>query len=193
MNISRRCFGVVAGVLCLLGTSAFAQFSGYFSGYYAPANWTKLVSNNPLYQNTAFVNSLGAPGSLEIDGAVDSQQQISTPQPPYSIIDYTIVLSGTGLQPVAFGFLFNGAADGADAAQFIYNSVVVATLSTGIGVQHTYSGALQGGGTLDFRVYSNNDNLADMLVISAVPEPSTLTLLGLGAGALFWRLRRRVS
>ena len=173
----------MAGALVLLGTPAFADFSGYFGGYYAPNNWATALSGNALYQNTATVVKGNAPLSLEIDGAVDATQQVTGPQLPTSIIDYTIVLNGTGLQPVAFAYLFNGAADAYDQAQLIYNNgsgiQVIATLSALIGVEQRYSGALQGGGTFGFRVYSNNDNLADTLVICAVPEPSTLTLLGL--------------
>jgi hypothetical protein len=70
---------------------------------------------------------------------------------------------------------------------------VVTSLSTLLnGTQQFYgsSTTFQGGHTFGFRVSSNNDNLADFLVISAVPEPSTLTFLGLGLSALFWKLRR---
>ena len=199
MKRSWAVFCSIAAALLLSGISASAlsQFSGYFSGYYAPANWTKVVSNNPLYQNTAFINAGNAPQSLEIDGAVDALQQTSTPQLPPSIVDYTIVLGGSGLQPVAFGYLFNGAADAYDSAQLIYKDgsgvQVAAILSSVIGSQQTFAGSLQGGWTFGFRVYSNNDNLADSLVISAIPEPSALAFLGLGAGALLFKLRRRLS
>jgi hypothetical protein len=197
MKRHRAGSSLVAASLLVAGNSALAQFSGYFSGYYAPANWTSHVYNNPTYQRTAQVVTSYAPGSLVIDGAVDALGQVSSAQLPASIIDYTIVLQGTGLEPVAFHYLFNGLADGYDAAQLIYNNgsgfQVVANLSSVIGVEQTYSGQLQGGGTIGFRVYSNNDNNADVLTLCAVPEPSTLTFLGLGAGALGWKLRRRLS
>jgi len=118
----------------------------------------------------------------------------TTPQPPPSIIDFTINLAGTGLQPVAFSYIFTGAADGYDLAQLIYDSgsgfQVIASLSALIGSQNAYFGQLQGGQRFGFRVYSNNDRVADTLVISAIPEPSALTLLGFGLGGLVWRLRR---
>jgi len=197
MKIYKRCIPVVAIALFLLGTRAFAQFSGYFSGYYAPGNWATAVGGNPSWQSTAQVDASKAAQSVEIIGAVDAQQQTSTPIMPLSTIDYTILLQGTGLQPVAFGYLFTGASDGYDSAQLIYYNgsgvQVTANLSAVISTQHTYSGQALGGRTIDLRVYSNNDNSADTLIISAVPEPSILTLLGLGASALLWKLRRRLS
>jgi hypothetical protein len=199
MKRSEAACSLVAAVLLFAGSSACASpgFTGFFSGYYAPAKWTTFVSGNPLYQNTASVNVSSAPQSIEISGAVDAPQTIRTPEPPASVIDYTIALNGNGLAQVAFSYLFSGLSDGYDAAQLIYDDgsgfQVVANLSTLIGVQQTYSGQLQGPGTFGFRVYSNNDNLADTLIISVVPEPSALTLLGLGSGALWLSLRRRKS
>jgi len=64
--------GISAAAFLLAGTSAFAQFSGFFSGYYAPANWTTFVSGNPLYQNPAFVYTGNAPHSVEITRAASS-------------------------------------------------------------------------------------------------------------------------
>ena len=140
------------------------------------------------------MNTGDFPTSLVIGGAVG---QASTAQLPVSIIDYTSVLAGTGLEPVAFYYFFTGAAGGNDAAQLIYNNgsgfQVVANLSGLFDVEQTYSGQLQGGGTFGFRLFSNNDNIADTLTICAVPEPSTPTFLGLGVSALLWKLRRRRS
>jgi hypothetical protein len=196
----KRCeavFGVVAVVILLGGSSAFAfpPYSGNFSGFYAPANWTAAFGGNPSYENTALVRTNNAPQSIEIDGAVDAQS--STPQGPASVIDYTIALTADGLEPIAFNYVFNGASDGIDAAQLIYSTgsgiQFVVNLSAVTGVQQTFSGQLPGGGSLGFRVYSNNDKVPDSLVISAVPEPSTLALLGLGISALGWKLRRRRS
>jgi hypothetical protein len=193
--------GLTSVVLSLAPGSAWAQFSGYFSGYYAPVNWTRYVWNNPSYDNTAFVYTGNAPSSLEVDGAVNSTQQNGVPTLPVSVIDYYITLSGSGLQPIAFIYSFSGlAAGGYDAAYLIYNNgsgfQEVANLSTLLdGTQKSYSGSFQAGAgrTFGFRVYSNNDNLPDALIISAVPEPSTLSFLILGAGTLLWNWRRRQS
>ena len=200
MKLAKTCFGAIALAVLLIGSPASAQFSGYFGGYYAPANWSSDVYNNASYQNNAFVYQGGVPNSLQIDGAVNSQQQSGIPTLPVSIIDYTIVLSGTGLQPVAFNYSFTGLADGYDSAQLIYNNgsglQVVTSLSTSVnGTVQSYSNdtLFQGGDTIGFRVQSNNDNIADTLTISVIPEPSTFSLLGLGAGAFLWRLRRRQS
>ena len=157
--------------------------------------------NNPLYQATAFVYSGNAPSSLQIDGAVNSQGQTSTPYPPVSIIDYTIVLSGSGLQPIAFNYSFSGLADGYDGATLLYDNGSglllevgnLATLLNNTPQSYFNNTSFQGGHTFGFRVYSNNDNLADTLTISAIPEPSSFTFLSLGLSALFWKLRRRLS
>ena len=202
MKQTKTSAGAIALALFIAAVSAFAvppeTFTGSFSGYYAPVKWTSARYNHAAYDYTAFVYTGNAPASLEIDGAVDSQQQVSASQPPVSIIDYFIVLDGTGLQPVAFNYSFTGAADGYDAAALIYDNgsgfQVVTSLSTLLnGTQQSYfnNTSFQGGQRFGFRVYSNNDNLPDALVISVVPEPSTLTFLGLGVGALFWKLRRR--
>ncbi len=184
---------LVTGFL-LSASSAFAQFSGYFGGYYAPANWSSSVYGNPLYDTTATVVTTGVPNSLEIDGAVDSQTQVSTPQPPASVIDYTITLSGTGLQPVAFYFSFTGVNDGYDTASLLYDSgsglQVVASATNYTGTVLSYSGSFLGGHTIGFRVTSNNDNVADALQIFAVPEPSSVALFTLGGAALVWHRRR---
>jgi hypothetical protein len=195
MKTINRGFWMLAAALVLAATPALAQFSGYFSDYYAPVNWTRYVYNNLAFQSTALVNTGNAPKGIEIDGAVDAQQQASTAQAPASAIEYTIKLSGTGLQPVTFGYLFTGLADGYDSAQLIYNGgsgfQVIASLSALMGVQQTYTGSLQGGGTFGFRVLSNNDNNADILRITAVPEPSTFALIGLGAAVLLLKRGRR--
>jgi hypothetical protein len=180
----------------LASGTAFAQFDGFFTGYYAPSHWTTVLTNNAQFQHTANVQK--QQNNLLISGAFDAHQKDPiAPQPPVSIIDLTIVLEGTGLQPVAFGYLFTGAADGYDKAQLICDSgsgfQVVADLSTSIGIQRLYSGQLQGGSTFGFRVHSNNDRNAVTLVLSPIPEPSALVLLALGAGAVLRHLRRRQS
>ena len=194
MNLTKARSGAMLLAFLFASPAAFAQFTGDFTGYYAPSKWTTVYTNNPQYQNTASVRRDQGNKLVTITGAVGAQ---TTPQTPASIIDYTIVLDGTGLQPVAFGYLFTGSADGYDKAQLIYDSgsgfQVVADLSAFTGVQHAYVGQLQGGRPFGLRVYSNNDNVADTLVISVAPEPSTFGLLGLGASALVWRLRRRPS
>ncbi len=192
MNLTKARWGAMVLAILLASPPVFAQFGGDFTGYYAPSKWSTVLTNNPQFQNTASVKRDQGSKLLTIAGAVSTQ---TTPQPPASIIDFTIVLEGTGLQPVFFGYVFTGSADGYDAAQLIYDSgsglQAIASLSALIGVQQSYSAQLQGGRTFGFRVYSNNDNVANTLVISAVPEPSTLTFLSLGAGALWLRLRRR--
>ncbi len=196
MKPTRAVVALLAAGFLLSASSVFAQFSGFFSGYYAPANWTSTKYNNALYDSTAFVYTGLVPNSLEIDGAVDSQQQGQNPQPPASIIDYTITLAGSGLQPVTFNYSFTGINDGYDSAALLYDSgsglQVIAVVTNFTGTTFTYSTSLLGGHTFGFRVYSNNDPNADALVITAVPEPSTVALITLGGVAVAWKARRRI-
>jgi len=196
MKPSKAVVALLTAGFLLPAVPAFAQFSGYFAGYYAPTNWASSTYNNPTWAHTAFVYGGLAPNSLEIDGAVDSLQQVQSNQPPVSIIDYTIVLSGSGLQPVAFNYSFTGANDGLDGAAVIYgtggSNAVFATLPITGGAVQTFSGTFMGGETIGFRVYSNNDNVADVLLITPVPEPSPVALAGLGGVALVWNARRRL-
>src|SRR5271155_1479202 len=112
MRPTRAVVALLAAGFLLPASSVFGQFSGDFSGYYAPANWTESTYNNPTYDTTAFVDTSGAPGGIAINGAVDAQEQVSSPQLPVSIIDYSIVLSGSGLVPVEFDYAFTGVNDG---------------------------------------------------------------------------------
>jgi len=190
--------GIAVAAFFLASSSAFAQFSGYFVGYYAPANWNTYMYNNTAYQGSADVDTSYAPGSLVMNGAFSTKSKAKKPQLPVSIVDYNIVLQGTGLEPILFNYLFTGAADGYDAAEFIYYNAtgaqVVQSLSTVIGVEQTFSAQAMAGQTIDFRLISNNDHAPDQLTIcQSVPEPSTLALLGLGTAALLWRARQRLS
>ena len=197
MKPTKAIVALLAAGFLLHADRVFAQFSGYFGGYYAPANWTATVYNNTTFDTTAFVDTSGAPNSVEINGAVDAQQQTSNPQLPVSIIDYTITLSGTGIQPVQFDYRFTGVNDGNDSAALIYDSgsglVPVAIVNTFDGSLQSYFNdtSFLGGHTIGFRVYSNNDSTADVLQIIAVPEPSSIALFALGGVALVWRNRRR--
>jgi hypothetical protein len=193
MKRLRAACGLFGAAFLLAGSSALAQFSGFFGGYYAPANWTTVLASNATYQASARIDATGAAQSIEIIGAVDAMAQTQGPQPPASYIYYTVVLPNSGTQPIAFGYLFTGLADGYDGAQLIsYNGNTPQVIANLVG-QGTYSTTLPGGTRFGFRVSSNNDTVPDTLVISAVPEPSTLTLVGLGAAALLWRTRRRLS
>jgi hypothetical protein len=198
MRRSQAAFELMAAVLLLAGSSAFAQFSGYFGDYYAPANWQSQRYGHSPTDSSAFVYDGNAPSSLTIEGAVNSQGQIGINDPPASIIDYTIILAGSGLQPVAFIYSFFGKLDAYDSASLLYDNgsgllLEVGNLATLLNdTQQSYfnNTSFMGGHRFGFRVSSNNDNDADRLTISAIPEPSTLTFLGFGLSALCWKLRR---
>jgi len=66
---------MIAGALPVAGTRVFAEFSGYFRGYYAPVQWTAFVRGNPMHQTTAFVASGTARQSVEPSRAAPSASQ----------------------------------------------------------------------------------------------------------------------
>lgn len=182
-------FSLALAVLSLSTVGAFAQFSGVFSGYYAPSDWTIAVSGNPTYDNFAGVITTGAPDNVTIYGAFGFGTVPSTP----SIIDYSIVLSGSGPVEVSFSYTFFNPGFVQDKAEVLDNGVVVANLTAVNSQYYSNPGTFMGGQTLDFRVFSANVNQFDFLEIAPIPEPSTLTLAGLGGAALLFKLRRKTA
>ena len=164
------------------------NFTGSFSGIYAPNNWQIAVSGNPAFDGSAGVLTGGAPNNVTIVGAIGPG---SIQTPPVSVIDYSTVL-GQGASSVSFTYTFlNPINDPVNVAELFNGSKLVATL-TSINQQYRSNpGDFTGGDTLDFRVISANENQVDILEISPIPEPSTLALAGLGAAAFLLRLRRK--
>lgn len=188
MKTGKLVASVVLAVIFGSTAAALADFTGSFSGYYAPANWTIAVSGNPTYDNFAGVLTGGAPDNVTLYGAFGIGTVPSSP----SVIDYSIVLQGTGAETVSFSYTFFNPGFALDQAQVLDDGSVVADL-TKVNSAIAITGIFQGGDTLDFRVYSVNVNQFDFLEIAPIPEPSTLALLGLGAVACFLPLRRKFA
>ncbi|MDB6021380.1 MAG: hypothetical protein JWQ04_1237 [Pedosphaera sp.] len=188
MNITRVMASLILAANLLSTSSALADFTGSFSGIYAPANWTIAVSGNPTYQNSAQVDTSGAPDIVTIYGALGVGTVPSAP----SIIDYSILLPGgsPNAQSISFGYTFFNPLGSPAAAQVLDNGVVVGSLQNGTSL-FQLDGDFQGGGVLTFRVVSGNVNQADFLQITPVPEPSTLALASLGGAALLLQFRRQ--
>jgi hypothetical protein len=181
----------VIGVILLSNTAVWAltppDFTGVFSGFYAPSAWTTTISGNTAYSAPPVVESAGAPNAVELIGAVGTG---SVPQQP-SIIDYSIVLPGSAPVSVSFTYAFFSATGPSSfaQAQVLDNGVTVATL-TSSGSQFRLPNLFNGGDTLDLRLLSPVVNIPDILEIAPIPEPSTLALAGVSTAAFLVQLFR---
>jgi hypothetical protein len=180
----------VAAVLLPAGV-AFANFTGNFSGFYAPANWTIATGNNPTFDGNAAVDTTGAPIKVVISGANGPGLPVNG-NLPVSTVDYEIVLDNTATG-VSFGYTFLNPGFAGDMAQVFDNGSLVATLSTSVSQFISTAGQFHSGDMLDLRVTSVNVSQVDSLQVGAVPEPSTLALAGLGGAALLLQMHRKVA
>jgi len=191
MKIKSLAPSLVLAITLASTGAAFADFTGNFSGFFAPANWTVAVSGNPTFDNTAGVFPNNSAQNVTMIGAVGSG---TAPNLPVSAVDYSIVLPGTATTTVNISFVYTFFNFGfaANQAEVLRNGVDVADLSAG-GTPTLFglSGTFKGGDTLDFHLTSVNNVNADVLEVTPVPEPSTLALAGLGGAALLLQLRRK--
>lgn len=184
---------LVSGFLLLTTAAAFAgtgNFTGSFSGFYAPANWVVTVSGNPLYQNSATVSTGGAPNNVTIIGAVGGN---SSPTTPYSVIDYSTTIQGSAIgesESVSFSYAFFNPGAIPNGAEVLDNGVVVGNLLAS-GNEFVMPTGFVAGSTLEIQVTSGNTPFTDILEITPIPEPSTAALTSLGCAFLFWQSRRK--
>jgi hypothetical protein len=187
---ARKIFTVLAVTAALLPTGvAFADFTGNFSGFYAPANWTIATGNNPTFEGNAVVDTTGAPAKVIISGASGPGLPIGG-NLPVSTVDYEIVLDNTATS-VSFGYTFINPGFAGDMAQIFDNGSLLTTLGAASSVFISRAGQFHPGDMLDLRVTSVNVSQVDSLQVGAVPEPSTLALAGLGGAALWLKMRRK--
>jgi hypothetical protein len=195
MNIRNHFSSLVAGVALFSTATAFAgtgNFTGSFSGFYAPANWVITFSGNPLYQNTAVVSTGGAPNNVTIIGAVGPGTTANT---PFSVVDYSTTIQGSTLgeaESVSFSYAFFNPSGVPNAAEVLDNGVVVGNLSP-TGSQFVMTTGFTAGSTLEIQVTSANTSFPDVLEIAPIPEPSTIALGTLSGAILLWQSRRKFS
>jgi hypothetical protein len=192
MNIRSLIPSLTAGIV-LVSTAAFAgsgDFTGSFSGFYAPSSWDIVVSGNPLYQATAVVSAAGAPNNVTIIGAVGPSASLTS---PFSVVDYSTTIQGATLgepESVSFSYAFFNPSGVPNGAEVLDNGVLVATLPAS-GTEFVMPTGFVAGSTLEIQVTSGNTTLPDVLEIAPIPEPSTVALAGLGGAILLWQSRRK--
>src|SRR5580704_2195285 len=109
MKAGRFIPSLTIGIALLSTLPAFAgsgDFSGSFSGFYAPANWNTVKSGNLAYQSSASVSTAGAPNTVVISGAVGPN---SAPTTPFSVITYSTTIQGGSVgesESISFSYAF---------------------------------------------------------------------------------------
>ncbi len=153
-----------------------------FTGPYAFDNWTQMI---------------GGDGSI-VDGSPSSVTLIGSDTGSGNAVDvdFTIVSVDTGF--VSFSWTWtNSDSSSYDFAQWLQNGMVITLTgaSPSAGGQALFP--IQAGDVIGFRVYSDDDMFGrGTLAItdfatSSIPEPSTLSLMILGAAGLLAARRRR--
>ena len=156
------------------------DFDGLFTGVYG-TGWSTLNGDNPTVLNHS--SAVFDANGLTLSGATSASV---TPFDPASQIDFTHLVVGSGPTTISFSSLFfdENTAHPGDGAAFIENGTVVQDLSE-VGVQQTFTFTMTPGDTFGFRLFSDNDNIADTLQITqTVPEPTSASLALVG-GLLF--------
>ncbi len=181
----------ISGVLFFASTTAWAlspptDFTGVFSGFYAPTAWTTTITGNANYVAPPAVVTDGAPNAVQFIGAIGS----GTYAQPATYLDYSIVLPGADPVNITFSYAYFDPVGSGDLAQILDNGVVVANLNSSDS-QFGLIGLYSGGDTFDIRLISDVVNLPNILEIAPIPEPSTYALAALSTAAFLLHLRYR--
>jgi hypothetical protein len=193
MKAGRSIQCLTIGVALLSTVPAFAgsgDFTGSFSGFYAPANWNTVKSGNPAYQNSASVSTAGAPTTVVISGAIGPN---TTPTTPFSVINYSTTIQGGSVgepESISFSYTFFDPGVVPNDAEVLDNGVFVADLPAS-GSQFNMPTGFVAGDTLEIQVTSGNLTAPDVLTIAPVPEPSSIFLASIGGVILLWQSRRK--
>jgi hypothetical protein len=209
---TRRVGRAALGVLALLGSTA-AQALEDFTGYYDVANWTTeswlgdpaamvpppYPECDPIANSfpTGCVDTTGAPDSITIRGPNDPALDEPDPELP-GYFDFTISVGWSTGWFFDWSYLSDdGLPDpgdpGFDGAGWLLNGTFTLLSDDALGASGSFALDVKAGDTIGFRVYTTDSKFgAGYLTISnfAMPEPSTLPLLALGAAGIFTARRR---
>lgn len=179
---------VVSAFACVALTAAAEDFTGMFTGAYF-SGWTTFINDDPVVTEPSQLDLQSY--SLTLRGATSPSPE---PVGAASLIEFTHPVVGTGPTQVSFTSLFFAemTAHTNDSAAFLVNGTVRQDLST-VAEAQQYSFTLNPGDVFGWRLTSDNDNIRDVLQITAVPEPSALALAILGGLACALVVARRRS
>lgn len=178
MSIRTMILGVVLALSLSGLASADTIFTGDFTGYYAPGNWTLVTG-----EGDGYVDASGAPGRLWIYGSDNGNHEVPVPLPAYT--DYLITAPGTGLVEVSLLYRsFDTDGPEWDPAGYVVNGVRTQLSDDAGDVSQgafRVSFAVNEGDTFGFYVYSL-DGLwgRGAAGVGPIPEPATYALMGLG-------------
>lgn len=187
-SLERRLFSYAAlpAALVLSGGAANAAFVGP----YDVANWTPATNGGD-----GSVDTSGAPGSITLNGSNSGGGGGSN-----FFIDFAIAALANGFVTFDWAYSSSDFSSGYDFGSFLFNGTPT-TLATVNGTNGSFAVAVTAGDVFGFRVLATDDQFGrGFLTISNfdapagpsdVPEPTTLSLLALGAAGLALTRRRK--